>query len=971
MAACHPKLKTNPGAELFLSRFADNAWREVVRPWLEEGHGTLGRSLVVAPTRGHTQALKQRCLAEGVRLLGVEFLTPSLARKKRRPAAGLGRSLQLLLLRARIAARADALAPGDPARLLWRSLESDLESALSDFEDLMRGGFSAENFPHAELQAVFRDLAGWVACHGYGLAALQDLEDGLKAPGAGGGQIADRALILAGGAECWPDFFGLVALARRCRSVSVVLASPEFGGKNEADQVSDQEWVEVWEAALAVAKRSVDDAEPQETCAAVAELWAEGRGSADRAGVVLGLSRSGEMEQVALAVGRLLAGGSENIAVILPGAGPAHARLVGLLDAAGTAYADLIGIPGTPPIDVAIQRALVDFHGRGCRLEELLALWPLLRSLSLANLTPARARVVCQDLFDDAQTHAVGPLLGRLEGSDDPDWKEVGRVARLLLPEWPDPLTPPQALALFEAARDRLTLAEPPGWNALRDFAGRAAEPMPAAALLEAIRSFLPEQGPLIASPGKTTFARVTLTTVRRAAGVSWSDVILTGANARIWPERRESSTWLGDEARRELDRKLGRFSLGLPTREDRAELEKRLYCTLARDCRRRVVFSASLFSEEDPEARLAPNTWLERVMWEKGYLSAPGSGSEGYGRLAASARRAERPEALAAQGAWPEIWRRRRDPSAKFDAYFLGDPGGASRPASLTASQIGRGVRDPATLWFDAVLRVRRVGWHPFSRDRRKAVGTAVHRVLAAALKGAPAEGVFFHFPDRASASGRLAGELARLRSASPRDRYWDSFHMDVERAARELLARVYDLPPAAYGAAEAWLPEGAAVPVGAAGTMPVRGKMDLVLSERPAWAGSRVEIADFKTGGDSRLSARTMASKGASLQLGVYLEAARSLGATGSVWMLKPEERPASIGVGELDAACVKLRVLGDHLATGIYGARTPDRTDYSHGFEWPLACAPIAAPILEAKFEATFGAAQEAAGGDDGDE
>jgi hypothetical protein len=104
-------------------------------------------------------------------------------------------------------------------------------------------------------------------------------------------------------------------------------------------------------------------------------------------------------------------------------------------------------------------------------------------------------------------------------------------------------------------------------------------------------------------------------------------------------------------------------------------------------------------------------------------------------------------------------------------------------------------------------------------------------------------------------------------------------------------------------------------------------------------------------------------MASSGASLQLGVYLEAARSLGATGSVWMLKPEDRPTKIATGDLEAACAKLSVIGSHLRTGLYGALTAARTNFSHPFEWPLACAPIAAAILDAKFAATFGAGAEA--------
>jgi hypothetical protein len=962
MAACHPKLKTHPGAELFLSRFADGEWRGLVRPWLEAGRGSLERSIVIAPTRGQTQALKQRCLEEGVSLLGVEFVTPSLARKKRGAPAGLQRSLQLLVLRARIEAHVSALAPDDRARGLWRSLASDLESALSDFEDLLRGGFRAEHFPGAEVRAVFGELSEWAAGRGYVLGPLQDEADALGQPRPGEDPIADRLLILAGGAEGWPDFFGLVAVAKRCRSVTVVVAEPEFQGKRG----SDEEWVDAWESALGVPPLPIEAEEPPESCSGVAELWSGGEGSPDRARVLVGASRSDEMELVADAVERLLRGGSESVAVVFPRAGSAHSRLVGLLDERRVAYCDLIGAQGTPPVEIRIQRALADFHERGCRLEELLALWPLLQALNLVKLTQAEARRACQELFDEAQSHAIEPQLARLGESDRPRWQEVARVARLLLPAWPAQLSPAEALGLFEAARDRLGVAAPAGWHALQEFAGRAAEPMPAGALLAAIRSFLPEKGPIAASPGKSPFARVTLTTLRRAAGTSWSDVILAEANSRIWPEKREPSLWLGDEARRELDMRHGRFSLGLPTSDDRAVLERRLCSRLARDTRASVVFSAALFSEENPDVRLAPNGWLERVMWRKGLLSAPGSGPGGFERLAAGTRRAV-PDGWPSLAAWSDVWLRRRDPAAPFDEYFLAEPGGGHRPRSLSTSQIDRGIGDPATLWFGAVLRVRRVDWHPFRRERRKAVGTAVHAVLKNALRGVPAEGGFFQFPERAGAEARLAAELSRLRARWPADRYWDSFHGDVSRAARQLLERVYELPPAGFGAVELKLPDGASVPVGGSERICVHGRIDLVLSDRPRWDGSRVDVADFKTGSDPRLSARRMASTGASLQLGVYLEAARSLGASGSVWMLKPEERPASLGMAELERACARLPVLGAHLATGIYGARTPDRTDYSHGFEWPLACAPIDAAILEDKFAATFG--DGAGAGDEG--
>ena len=223
--------------------------------------------------------------------------------------------------------------------------------------------------------------------------------------------------------------------------------------------------------------------------------------------------------------------------------------------------------------------------------------------------------------------------------------------------------------------------------------------------------------------------------------------------------------------------------------------------------------------------------------------------------------------------------------------------------------------------------------------------------------------EGRFGELPVFAAAESALSAALLRVRERWPRDRYWESFHMDVSSSARELLAAVYALPAAPFGAVEVNIPDGATIPVGDGRRAAVRGRMDLVLSDRPSWEGATVQIVDFKTGGDAAVSAKKMASSGSSLQLGVYLAAAVSLGATGNVWMLKPGERPARVSADELEVAVARLRIIGDHLETGLYGARTPERTDYNHIFEWPVACAPIAAAILDAKFAATFGPLAEA--------
>jgi hypothetical protein len=716
-----------------------------------------------------------------------------------------------------------------------------------------------------------------------------------------------------------------------------------------------------------VSHEVVDIPEPANHCAGVADLWSGEGSSHGNAEIIVGRSRSDEMERVAERIEGLLREGAENISVIFPKADSAHAHLVRILDEKGVAFADLIGSAGTPPEDTQVQRSLVDFYERGCRMEELLALWPLLCALNLARISPEKARSVCQRLFDDHPVHGIEAHLDRMEKDGDGDRLEVARVGRLILPSWPAKLTLADALARFETARDGLAASAPSGWPELREFARRAPELLPAAAILEAIRAFLPEKGPVEGAPPRSGFAHVTLTTVRRAAGVAWSHAILVESNAGVWPSRRESSCWLDDESRRELNAR-GRFSLGLATADDRANLERGLWSAVARDTRQRVIFSASFHDEEDPERSLEPNPWLERVMWSKGLLSADSAGRESFGALAPRVEARSRSPGLT--GPWLAIWNRRRDPAAPFDEYFFANPGGHP-PGRISAGQIERGIRDPVRLWFDEVLRIRRVEWAPFRRDRAKMVGTAVHRILAIALRGAPHEGAFSAMPTRREAENRLAAELAALRARWPTDRYWESLHLDVSGAASELLGLVFMLPSAPFAATELRLPDSATIEAGAAGPWAISGRPDLVLSDRPGLEGARVAVVDYKTGGDAKLSGRTMASTGASLQLGVYLEAARSLGATGSVVMLKPGKAPSMIEMDALADAVSKLRVLGQHLSTGVYGALTPDRDEYTVIFEWPLACAPVGHAILKGKFESTFGAAAAAVSEEASDE
>ena len=446
---------------------------------------------------------------------------------------------------------------------------------------------------------------------------------------------------------------------------------------------------------------------------------------------------------------------------------------------------------------------------------------------------------------------------------------------------------------------------------------------MPARALLEAIRAFLPGEGARPRAPGRGGFARVTLTTCRRAAGVAWSDAIFVEANAGIWPGRREPSCWLGDEARRELNGS-GRFSLGLATSDDRAALERRLISAIARDTRRTVVLSAALYGEEEPEVRLGPNAWLERVMWSKGLLSADGAGrrrSRGW-----PSRRAARTGGATGAGAAGALARAsgagagtRRSP---FDEFFLAGPirgAQAREPFGARRSRAGSWTRPGSGSMRSCGCGGSSGG--PSERERGKAVGDAVHRALAAALRGAPAEGDFF----RAAGPGCGRGEArrgARGPSRAGGRRTATGIRSTWTCAGRpgSCWAACTSFPRPLRRGGGCGCPSGATVPAGDAGPVPVP-RPGGPGAFRPAAAGRArgSRSSTTRPGPGRRSRRRRMASTGAALQLGVYLQAALSAGASGGVWMLKPEEPPRRIGAEELDLACAKLE---DHRRAPLDG-------------------------------------------------
>ena len=950
-----PELKV----QILLARHAETAWQAVIRPWLAASQQGLTRSQVVVPTRGQAHGLKQRCVAENLPLLGVEFLTPGLARQKWVQLAGsapaLGRELLLFELRVAIAGRLAALPADGPERGLLKSLLRDAERAFDDFDELLKAGREAQDFADPLLRENFSEVAVRVEELGYVLGASQSRTVALEGFKERVVFERGRLLVYGLGVESWGEFFNVAAFARCFDDITVVLPEPEFAGQ----RTLDEDWVALWEKFLGVDAVPLDEPPPEQSCEHVAAWWGAAglAGSHDVGGrppgVLVGRTRGEEMLLVADKVVRLLQAGAADIAVVFPMAGAAAGQLARLLELRGVPFVNLLPRAAAAPLEVRLQRALIAFYAQGGRLDELLMLWPLLQAAGQTELSLLQARGVCERLFDERLTHSLAACAELFAGRERPEWKEVGRVVSLLLPVWAEELTMAEALECFQAVCAKFDLTSPPGWAVLTGFAEREDRRLPAREILALMDSFLPKESLAVSSASTAAYARVVLATRRRAEGLAWSHVILTGSNAGSWPQRQSSSGWLADEQRQALG-KINPLLPVLPTADDRAWMERRGYATLARDAREQVFFSAALADEAQPELPLTPNVWLERVLWHNG--AKGGNLPSVFAGLAAAAP--ARPKPAESVKAWQAVWTGRRDPARAFDEFFFSvDPLKLS-PQKVVVRVLEAAVGDPAVLWYESVLGCPRLEHGPLLRSSPRAYGQLVHRLVSKALRGEQREGFFFIRPERVLVEQRLAEELGRLRRLWPANRFWDSFHAALAHGSAALVEKVMDLDAGSFLATELRLPEGATVPLGDGAALAVSGRMDLLMADRETWTGAAVDIVDFKTGSDDPLSAKRM-GKGESLQLGVYLAAVRSLGArSGRVWMVKPDD-VSWLAMDELEQGLAPLAKIARHLATGRYGALTPDPNKHGGAVApRPLACTPIPEMILRGKYAVTFG-------------
>jgi len=977
------------------------AWTEVILPWFKANAVDAWRhrrpAVVVVPFRSHAVYFRERLLANGISLVGVNFLTPPQIREF------MLRDTELHLpLREHL-------------RLLLAIAAEQALDAGAEAEQL--AAKSAIRTPAHLLRAIDRfETAGWN--FEVGLSAFRPIIDrfrhelrtcGFELTGEFDRNLARRAptqppqishLLITGfdGAH-WPYWPLLRAAVDSAENALIVL--------NDPSDMSDSQtcWTGSWEEALGDAKRAgVDATQPDEM------LFSEGqmRGAASpRFTFLVGEDAGEQADAIALCCVRFLAQQScARVGVLFSRAG-ALARLVATaLAKMDVPHNDGPAHPVPGLFELAEWRAWLELQ-RSPRVAAFLEffntlpnraeLFPQVNASALERkLRSVHADILIDDLdvlreacatSNDETKHSVALVLGGLN------------------------LLPPRAtLAQFlEQTRDALTQF---GWtqhtielaNRTGDWTNRLDLEFSRALYLrwleEVGSSFVADRAPAGGHP----YARVQLLTMREAQGQEWSHLIFADSNEGLWPPppagefAPEQEIAAFNERARHFNRRAvrrGRQGEGHTTiREghtfylgpiEQRQIAERQLTALFESATEEIAFAASLVQQGAPERHWNPSDLFtrqfqqtnSRPLTQQAMLELRKATSEWLG--AAESERVTSP--LSADVQQTRVaYDSRRDPTSsagKFDFAFEAAP---TEKATLSVSQFEKLLSCPAIVWMQLYLGVE--GADENADVWSTSSGKWVHDWLASVT--GDAEKKFTTLPTASQIDKRVVAAAAAKRdhvtrvcaaAHKPLPDWWQSGWRNAVFLSRMLGEKLAGIESWPWIAAEWEMGESLAVPVKDGPSLLLRGRVDLVLARAQLATGSlaaeELWIIDYKTGAKKSLATgrenvekrraalRKNLLDGSALQLALYALAVRECGASRTwVSLVSPLVRSVAPQLAGEDIALESdiFSELARMQATGIFGMHGPLRSDFRFFEDYPLAAIAVDPDILEARWELT---------------
>jgi PD-(D/E)XK nuclease superfamily len=975
---------------LLLASSPEAAWQGAIEGWLKQAAAEAWRSergvVVVVPTRGQIQALKQRLLEAGLSALGLQFVTPpylrALLAAQSESVPPAREHLRLLLALAAEQLLADTKLP-EAERLAAISVRRTPDHLLRLLEQLSAAG---ADFQHVDLPAfrpVVRKFREYLKATEFEIFPESDRRALAHARQAAAS--LGKLLITGFHGGHWPLWNLLRAAVQSSQSATVILQNP----RDEAHDL-DSAWIGNWEETLGEAQLVALDRDspvPERSTFFLA-----------------GMDAQEQSEAIAAAAHQFLA--DENctrLGIVFPANGALSRLVAAALTRQGLPHYDAMGQIAPGLFEEPDFWSWMELQ-RTPRLNVLLRFLTslpndqsFLQDPSCDKIERALHRALADVAIDDL------PLLIAAACAREGDGERISAALEnvVFLPE---------RGTFAEFLRVSANAFALLGWKERwREIAQRTAW----TAKVEATFSrtlFLQWLDELAVSGritrdllGEHPYSRIQLLTPAQAEDQSWSHLILCDLNEGAWPAGRRGDFLPAGQidALNQSVQKLNRAATRRGSQgeghavvqegktlflgaEQQRQLARAQFDGLIESATRGLALTVSLVQEATPERISNPGEFFGRVYHEvrgqpvsQANIRALRDQTHRWLEGTNPARpneQSETPGVLQTRVAY--LARRASEPSNEYDFALRSAP---NEIKALSVSDTEALLKSPALIWMERFLGVE--GAEDATYVWNATIGKWTHAWLAAAF-GSPE--TFVTLPSANEIAARVSAaadrkraevrELCRLTGRTIPD-WWDSGWENALCLAQTLGRIVGAIEGWKWAAAE-WRLKAQPIAVGDNRTLLLRGQADLSLGKTDALPSSLalpdLWIVDFKTGNKKSLTPRSRKKdeprpprvlksvlKGDALQLALYTLAARQLGARHvevsilSPIIARPEPQLHDDDFADCGPA---FRELARMQATGIFGMKGRLRDAYSFTKDYPLATLSIDPEIIDERWEIT---------------
>jgi hypothetical protein len=526
---------------------------------------------------------------------------------------------------------------------------------------------------------------------------------------------------------------------------------------------------------------------------------------------------------------------------------------------------------------------------------------------------------------------------------------------------------------------------EPPSWTRQTD------PPISRRTFLEWLKDSTNSQERAPGADSNHFYGKVHLLIYAQMPGQTWTHLILTGLNEGRWPRLYEAGafgsryelTELNRQARSLNRRGTGEGSQGVghesvrPDRGycllplERQDLAVRDLCAAVESTTEAVCFAG--LTGEAGRALLPSDFFASayqaktgRPLDEKEFAALAKSTIHWCADHAPLLSAPEENKILSVDTA--VAFAARRDPSQPFGRYEFAFAEPPSEPIQFACKTWEDAWTDPASVWLERIVGV--APWPAGELAWPRAVGTWVHRWLAAALNESREDGGFLlrlrAIVDREPIRMKAMAARADVTLYPWWEHVWQQARSIALALGRDLAPLLAErLVHSEYRLAKSRV----ALPGTDQSDFELGGRIDLLLVEPGAIPFDPVKfpfsdcgcwVIDFKTGAARRMSARSL-DNGMGLQAMLYALAIKAAGARSVAVSLQTYDSALKpqVQIEQIEANVQLFRSLDRLHRLGIFGQRPEAESDYGFSRQVPMATRPIPAGILEAKWALTHGA------------